>query len=67
MKTGTVKWFSGTKGYGMIRPDDGSADVVVFYPSIEGDGHKMLSQGQDVSYEHASSAGGLQTTRVVLN
>lgn len=65
MKTGTVKWFSGSKGYGMIRSHDGSGDVAVFYPSIEAEGFKMLAQGQQVTYECAPTALGRRTIRVV--
>lgn len=29
MPTGTVKWFSPSRGYGYIKPNDGTADVWV--------------------------------------
>lgn len=66
MRAGTVKWFHGPKGYGFIRPTDGSDDVFVFYPSIEGEGHKMLSSGQSVNFESSHNANGYHATRVVL-
>ncbi len=65
MKAGTVKWFHGVKGYGFIRPADGSEDIFVFYPSIEGDGRKMLTSGQSVQFESALNSIGHHATRVV--
>lgn len=65
MRTGTVKWFHGPKGYGFIRPKDGSDDVFVFYPTIEGAGHKMLTSGQSVQFESALNGTGHHATRVV--
>lgn len=67
MRTGTVKWFCRNKGYGLIRPDEGSEDIFVFYPSIEAEGFKSLTTGQNVSFECAQAESGWHTTRVVPN
>jgi CspA family cold shock protein len=50
MTTGTVKWFNGTKGYGFIQPDDGSADVFVHVSAVEKAGLGSLAEGQKLSY-----------------
>ncbi len=51
MPTGTVKWFDGRKGYGFIRPDDGSKDVFVHISAVENAGFDALREGQKISYE----------------
>ncbi len=51
MSTGTVKWFNATKGYGFIKPDDGSADVFVHVSAVERAGMSNLGEGQRLSYE----------------
>jgi len=48
---GIVKFFNSTKGFGFIRPDDGSKDVFVHISTVEGAGLGGLSENQKVSFE----------------
>ncbi|MFY9876928.1 MAG: cold-shock protein [Rhodomicrobium sp.] len=51
MKTGTVKFYNGTKGYGFIQPDEGGNDVFVHASALERAGMYSLEEGQKVSFE----------------
>jgi cold shock protein len=51
MATGSVKWFNDEKGYGFIKPDDGSAELFVHFTAIKLRGYKSLAEGDHVSYE----------------
>lgn len=51
MPTGTVKWFNPTKGYGFIRPDDGSPDAFVHITAVQTAGLPGLDEDQRVAYE----------------
>lgn len=64
MAEGTVKWFNAVKGFGMIVPDDLSANVFVHFSSIEGSGHGELAEGQRVSFDAVPAPKGPRTTRV---
>ncbi len=57
MATGTVKWFNAQKGFGFIRPDDGSKDVFVHISAVERAGLGSLNEGQKVKYEVAMDRG----------
>lgn len=57
MANGTVKWFSTTKGYGFIQPEDGGQDVFVHITAVERSGISNLAEGQRVSYELATNRG----------
>ncbi|HWU00248.1 MAG TPA: cold-shock protein [Terriglobales bacterium] len=51
MAIGTVKWFNGTKGFGFIQPEDGSADVFVHISAVERAGISGLNEGQKISFD----------------
>ena len=64
MRTGTVKWFNETKGFGFIAPQDGSPDVFVHYSVIDSSGYKKLAEGQQVEFESQMGPKGMQATLV---
>jgi CspA family cold shock protein len=55
MNTGTVRWFSYSKGCGYIIPDDGSADVFAHFSGFKDVTLRALEPHQRVKYR--SSAG----------
>ncbi|MBP9855079.1 MAG: cold-shock protein [Candidatus Omnitrophica bacterium] len=63
MVKGKVKWFSNQKGYGFITPESGK-DVFVHFSAIQGDGYKMLEEGQDVDFEIIEGPKGEQAANV---
>ncbi len=64
MVTGTVKWFSDDKGFGFIKPDDGSDDVFVHHSAINMQGRRNLKEGQRVQFEVVEGPKGLQAADV---
>ena len=50
-KTGTVKFFNATKGFGFISPEGGGKDVFVHISAVERSGMTSLREGQKLSYE----------------
>jgi CspA family cold shock protein len=65
-KTGTVKWFNSSKGYGFISQDSGD-DVFVHYSAIQGGsfgGYRELQEGQRVEFTVEQSDKGLKAANV---
>jgi CspA family cold shock protein len=50
MNTGTVRWFSYSKGCGFIVPDDGGADVFAHFSGFRDTGLRSLRQDERVRY-----------------
>lgn len=63
-ETGSVKWFSPSKGFGFITRDNGE-DIFVHFRSITGNGHRILREGQRVEFELTEGSKGLQAEDVV--
>jgi len=61
---GTVKWFNDTKGFGFITPEDGSSDVFVHHTSIQAEGYRSLSEGDQVEFDVTEGEKGPKATNV---
>jgi CspA family cold shock protein len=65
MARGTIKWFNENKGFGFIKPEDGSQDVFVHFTAIKEEGFKTLAEGQEVEFDIVQGEKGLQAANVV--
>ncbi|MBM4171981.1 MAG: cold-shock protein [Ignavibacteria bacterium] len=62
-KTGSVKWFNSSKGYGFIQQENGE-DVFVHFQAIVGDGYKTLQENEKVEFTITQGPKGLQAAEV---
>ncbi len=67
MRTGTVKWFNDSKGYGFISPADGGKDVFVHHSAIKGAGFRTLAEGQRVSFNVQDGPKGARAVDVTIS
>ncbi|TVP87861.1 MAG: cold shock domain-containing protein [Pseudomonadaceae bacterium] len=63
---GQVKWFNASKGFGFISRDQGG-DVFVHFRAIRGEGHRVLIEGQTVSFIVEEREKGLQAEDVDIH
>jgi len=64
--TGIVKWFNNSKGIGFITPADGGEDLFVHYSKIQGNGYKLLEQGQSVEFDITQGPRGYSAENIRL-
>ena len=62
---GKVKWFDHKKGYGFISTENTEGDIFVHYSSINGDGFRSLTEGDNVQFELAQGPKGLLAQNVI--
>ena len=64
MSEGTLRWLSGETGYGLIRPDDGSRNLLVRSTDILNGEADSLGEGDEVRYELNQGRNGMRATNV---
>ena len=68
MPNGTVKWFSGAKGFGFITPEGGGNDLFFHHTEIESSVPEgvqtLIADNQSVHYELAEGRKGPQAIAV---
>ncbi len=67
MTHGTVKWFDPRRGYGFIRPGDGSPDLFVHFTALDRAGLKELSVGTALSFDRSRDEGVMRATNLKLD
>lgn len=65
VRTGKVKWFNETKGFGFIEQDQGP-DVFVHFKAINSTGFKTLTEGQRVQFSVTQGQKGPQAENVTV-
>jgi CspA family cold shock protein len=64
MLNGTVKWFNDAKGYGFIQTDSVDQDIFVHHTSIDAEGFRTLTQGEQVQFELVNGPKGPKAEKV---
>jgi CspA family cold shock protein len=64
---GTVKWYNQQKGFGFIRPEDGSKDVFVHASTLARAGLDQLPEGTRVTIKVVQGAKGPEATEIGLD
>ena len=63
---GAVKWFTASKGFGFIAPDDGGADVFLHITELDRSGLTTPRDGQRVNYELKTHKGKTSATNITF-
>jgi CspA family cold shock protein len=65
-KTGIVKWFNVTRGYGFIEPDDGGRDIFIHTAPLKRLGYDRLPKGKRVRVKVFSTENGSEVRDVLF-
>jgi CspA family cold shock protein len=60
-----VKWFNKDKGFGFLVDPEVATDVFVHFSEIQGDGFRLLYEGEEVDYELFQDERGAKARQVV--
>jgi cold shock protein len=63
-KSGHVKWFDSTKGFGFVITDDEDGDVLLHFSVLTEHGRRMLPEGAAVECDVVQGRRGLQAVKV---
>jgi cold shock protein len=63
--TGSVKWFSESRGYGFITPEGANDEVFVHFSAIQHNGFRTLHTGERVEFDLVEDPKGKQAANVV--
>ena len=64
-RTGHVKWFDATRGFGFIVPDENDGDILIHFSVLREHGRRMVPEGARIVCEARPGHRGLQTIRVL--
>ena len=66
MIQGKLKWFDPKKGYGFIKPDDGSKDAFLHISALEKANITQLEEKQIIKYELAEHRGKMSASNIEI-
>lgn len=66
MKTGIIKWFDASKGFGFITPADGSPELFLHGTKLEAAKIPSVTAGDTVSYDECTKNGKAFAINLVL-
>lgn len=66
MPTGSIISFKEDRGYGFIRPQDGSDNVYLHISALQAAGIEKVEPGQRLSYELLSEKGKVSAVNIAL-
>ena len=64
---GVVKWFHSPSGVGLIQPEKGGDDVIVYFSEVMGTGHTALDHGQKVTFVRGLGRAARTATKLQLS